>query len=371
MKKALVSVINDLATDQRVHKACIALQKSGFEVLLVGRMKKHSPPLEDRSYPCRRMKLIFEKGPLFYAEFNFRLFWLLLFSRVDLLLSNDLDTLLPNFMVAKLRRKKILFDSHEYFTGTPELAERPLIRAIWKGIERMTLPFLPEMITVNASIAGLFSQEYKIKTHVIRNIPPLFKPSIYRTKKELGLPENHKILIMQGSGINVDRGAEELVLAMEFLHETLLLIVGGGDVVERLKQMVNDKSLENKVKFLPRMAYNEMMQYTQHADIGLSLDKNNNINYRFSLPNKLFDYLHAGIAVLASPLPELKKIIDEYQVGTYINDYDPKNIAAVIESMLSDTTKLSSWKSNALAAATTLCWENEEPKLLAIYERYC
>lgn len=370
MKKAVVSVINDLVTDQRVHKACVALQKAGFEVVLIGRKKKNSPALSCRPYTCHRMKLLFERGPLFYAEFNLRLFWMLLFTKCHLFLSNDLDTLLPNFLAAKLKKAKLLFDSHEYFTGTPELAERPLIRNIWKSIERLILPRLPEMITVNESIANLFFNEYGIKAHIIRNIPPLYRPEIRKNKRELGLSEDARILILQGSGINVDRGAEELVLAMEYLHNVQLLIIGGGDVIENLKQIVKDKNLDEKVIFLPRMAYSEMMQYTQQADIGVSIDKDTNINYRFSLPNKLFDYLHAGLATLTSQLPELQKITEKHQTGAYINDYEPKNIAAVIDDMLSNNLRLSSWKSNALVASIELCWENEEPKLLSIYERY-
>lgn len=371
LKKAIVSVINDLATDQRVHKSCLALQKTGFEVLLIGRVLASSPAMPARSYRFHRMKLLFSKGPLFYAEYNLRLFLFLLFRKADVLLSNDLDTLLANYLVSKLKSSKLIFDSHEYFTETPELVGRKKVQYIWKSIERWIVPQLKEMITVNASIADLFATEYGIKVHVIRNIPPRYIPHKTLNRKELQLPEDKKILILQGAGINVDRGAEELVEAMAFLPNCFLLIIGGGDVLLTLQHAVERLQLQDRLRFLSRMPYLEMMQYTQCADLGLTLDKDSNLNYRFSLPNKLFDYLHAGVPVLASPLPEIKKIIDTYQIGTFIVNHQPQTLAKNISDALGNALQMENWRANCNKASLELCWENEERKLLKIYADYC
>lgn len=370
LKKAIVSVINDLVTDQRVHKSCLALRKSGFEVLLVGRQMHKSPVLPARPYACRRMKLIFEKGPLFYAEFNLRLFFFLLLKRADLYLSNDLDTLLPNFLISRLKRKPLVFDSHEYFTGTPELADRPFVRKIWKAIETFIVPRLTEMITVNDSIAGLFYDEYGIKAKVIRNIPQRFQPFEKPDRSELSMPENNKILVLQGSGINIQRGAEEMVQAMAFLPGFHLLIIGGGDVIDQLHKLSESLGISERVQFLPRMQYAEMMAYTINADLGITLDKATNINYRFSLPNKLFDYIQAGIPVLASPLPEIKKIIEAYDIGSFIVNHKPENIANAIKDAFSNVERFEKWKINTKRAAKELSWEKEEKILLNIYGQY-
>lgn len=368
-KIAIVSVINDLVTDQRVHKSCMVLQQAGFEVLLVGRKQRKSPPMDSRPYQTKRMRLIFEKGPCFYAFFNLRLFLFLLFHKADFLLSNDLDTLLPNYLISKIKRIPILYDSHEYFTETPELVNRKFVQSVWKKIEASILPHLKEMITVNESIANLFGEKYHIQVHVIRNIPMRADTLSKGGRETLHLPLDKHLLVLQGSGINVHRGAEELVEAMHFLDDSLLMIIGGGDVLPILKQKVQLLNLQN-VLFLPRMPYSEMMDYTCCAELGFSLDKDTNLNYRFSLPNKLFDYIQANVPVIASHLPEIEKVIKKYDIGDFIEDHQPEHIASSVRNALDNRERYQNWKRNLSHAAEELCWEKESLHLLEIYKRY-
>ena len=370
LKRVIVSVINDLVTDQRVNKSCLTLQKAGFDVLLVGRRQRKSPPMDERPYKSHRMKLLFEKGPFFYAEFNIRLFIFLLFHRCNCLLSNDLDTLLPNFWISKLKRIPLIYDSHEYFTEVPELVSRPKVQRIWKRIEEYVVPKLPEMITVCQSIAELFHEKYGIKVHVIRNIPMRKMLPAPASREEVGLDPNKHILVLQGSGINIHRGSEELVDATAYLDDCQLVIIGGGDVLPILKEKVKANNWDDRVKFFPRMPYQKMMAITQLAELGFTLDKDTNLNYRFSLPNKLFDYIQAGVPIVASHLTEIERIITHYNIGTFIENHDPKTIALTIKNTLNDEKSLELWKNNLNVAAQELCWENEQQTLLSIYSHY-
>ncbi|MCK5639071.1 MAG: glycosyl transferase group 1, partial [Flavobacteriaceae bacterium] len=141
MQRIIISVTNDLATDQRVKKASNTIQDMGFEVLLIGRKLPNSLPVS-RNYKTIRMKLLFKKGFLFYTEYNLRLFFKLLSLKKDVLLANDLDTLLPNFLISKIYSKKLVYDSHELFTEVPELVSRPKIRNVWLKIEEFIFPKL-------------------------------------------------------------------------------------------------------------------------------------------------------------------------------------------------------------------------------------
>lgn len=370
MKRVIVSVINDLVTDQRVNKSCLTLQQMGYEVLLVGRKQRKSPPMDERPYHTKRMKLLFEKGPLFYAEYNTRLFFYLLFHKANLLLSNDLDTALPNYFISKLKGIRMIYDSHEYFTETPELVGRPRVQRVWKYIEGFVVPRLKEMITVCDSIAELFEEKYKVKCHVIRNIPPRKTLPSQGDKRSLDLPEDKHLLVLQGSGINIQRGAEELVEAMRYLDDCFLMVIGDGDVLPTLKQMTADLHIDDRVRFLPRMPYAEMMAYTQLAELGFVLDKDTNLNYRFCLPNKLFDFIQAGVPVVASNLVEVGKIIKKYDIGLFIPDHDPQSIAATIRQGLDDQEARLRWKQGLAQAAQDLCWENEQKTLIEIYKHY-
>jgi glycosyltransferase involved in cell wall biosynthesis len=371
-QRILISVTSDLSTDQRVNRTATTLKEAGYRVLVIGRVLKTSTEVSPKRYRTLRFRLWVEKGPMFYALYNIRLFWFLLWHHADILVSNDLDTLPANFLAAKLKKIPLVYDSHEYFTGVPELLNRPKVQRIWKKIESYCLPKVNYAITVNESIARLFKDEYNKDFNVIRNVPLITKPFLgerENLRRELGLPIAKNILILQGAGINIDRGAEELVEAMQYIPDYLLLIVGGGDVIADLKKIVNEKNLKGCVLFVPKQPVEILRKYTAASNLGITLDKANNINYKLSLPNKLFDYIHAGIPVLSSDLPELKNIIVGYNIGKICPDHDPKNISKLIDEMFSSDDQIKKWEANTAIAAKELNWDKEKERLLSIFKK--
>ena len=365
-KIAFVSVINDLVTDNRVNKTCMTLIECGYDVVLVGRKLSNSLPIPNWTFKTIRLKMIFKKGPAFYFFFNFRLFFVGLINKTDLFYANDLDTLAPMFLLSKLKKKPLIYDSHELFCEVPELKASRIKKSIWQKLEGYIIPKLKTCITVNDSIAKIYEAKYNVPFYIIRNISDFDQSFIPKSRVQLSLPEDKKIILLQGAGINVDRGAEELIDAMEFVQNAVLYIIGSGDVWENLKQKVLfNKSIQNKVVLINKLPKSELINYTFNADIGLSIDKNTNLNYLYSLPNKIFDYIQAEIPILASRLPEIENIILQYKIGDFIDDHNPKTIANKLNEMLY-SQQLSSYKKYLAIAKKEITWKSEKEKLLTI-----
>lgn len=362
-QRVIVSVSNDLATDQRVSRTCGTLQKMGFDVLLVGRKLPKSLPIA-RDYQVKRFHLLFRKKAFFYAELNLRLFFYLLFKKADLLLANDIDTALANHAIQKIKRIPLIIDCHEYFCGVPELVGRERTIRIWKHIEKISLAQASHVITVNNAIADLLHQEYRIDVHVVRNVP-----NRRMIQDDVHLHFDHPFIIYQGA-VNVDRGIEEMVEAMQYLPDYQFLIAGKGDILKSLKQHAATLDWKERIHFVGDIPPEQLHAYTRQAVLGVSLEKDTCINYHFCLPNKLFDYIHAGIPVLVSDLPEMKHIVEQYKVGECIHSHDPKALAQKINALLSDNAQLTVYKEHTHKAAEELCWESESHVLEKIVEPY-
>ena len=393
VKRAIVCVTNDLTTDQRVDRTCMTLQEIGYSVMLIGRELKLSLPLASRTYAIYRMRLCFNKGPFFYANYNLRLFFYLLTHKSTLIVSNDLDTLLASYLaykiktflplslrrggrgvrssrgggrgVGKTRGVRHLHDCHEYFRGVPELVGRNTTTRIWKWIEGLIFPTLKLVTAVNTSVAKIYQEEYGNEIVVIRNVP--FRRSWEKdrviSKESLGIAPHQQVILYQGA-VNIDRGLEEVIQAMKFIRsDARLVIAGTGDIVEELQAFVKAEKVPGKVLFTGQIPFQELYRYTLMADIGLSIEKDVSMNYHYALPNKFLDYIQAHVPVLISPFPEMKAILDNYFIGEVLETHDPKHIADKIDGMLLNESRLDLYRENLHRAAKELCWENEAPKL--------
>jgi glycosyltransferase involved in cell wall biosynthesis len=378
-KQIIVTVITDLVTDARVHKVCQTLLQNGYQVLLIGTCNRRSKPLIQRDYHTDRIKMWFRKSALFYAEFNIRLFFRLFRTRASIYLGNDLDTMPATMLIARIKKKPLVYDSHEYFLGMAGMDEKPFRRSIWKFIESRVLARLDYMYTVSDSIHNLYRKSYHKKLYVVRNLPlrnpPYTDPSpdedAWIGSLDRQIPVGKHLLIFQGAGINESRGAEELVSCMTYLDpgEYHLMIIGGGDVMKKLKNIMDENQLNEKITLIPKVPFAVLNHFTKKAGLGLSIDKPSVINHKYSLPNKLFEYLHAGVPVLASRLIEQEKIINHYEVGDFIDDHQPEHIARKIKEIFADPVKLNRWKKNTDRVREELNWENESKIITDIFKQ--
>jgi len=344
-----------------------SVSRLNCDITIVGRKRGECCSTDSVPFKTKRFRMLFSRGFLFYKFFNLRLFFYLLFHKSELLVSNDLDTLLPNFLVSRLKSLPLVYDSHEYFTGVPEIQNRPFVKWVWKSIEKMIFPHLKRVITVCNSIADQYHNEYGIRPVVIRNCSR--KSDMIRpySREELGINKDHLLIILQGTGINIDRGGEELIEAVRQTENISLLVAGSGDVVPQLKIIVSKHTLDDRIKFVPKTSWEKMMRYTKSADIGASLDKNTNMNYRFILPNKLFDYLSAGIPVIASDLIEVNNIVSENNCGIIIPSVTVENISSALKHLLGNNDQLAALKRNASLASQKLNWDIESEKVTELY----
>ena len=364
-KRIAVLVSNDLNHDQRVLKTCATLEAEGWTPVLIGRQMPESKPL-NVPFEARRLQLPFRRGAGFYAALQIGLLRALFRTDINAIWANDLDTLLPAFLVARAKRLPLVYDSHEYFTEAAGLTGRPLQRGVWLMVERAIFPRLKAVITVNEGIADAYHERYPHarggRPFVVRNMPRKRSeptPSSTNWKERLGVPANAPLLIMQGAYLDKDRGVVQAVNALSEQPSWHLVVVGAGEEWEWARNQA--EKFNGRLVVLPKMTFDELCSLTASADVGLSLDQGVHGNYLMSLPNKLFDYIHAGIPVVATPMPEVARVVDSWKIGAVVKDSTPAGIAAGVAAVLAHPRD--HWKAQCDQAASALHWGVEEEQI--------
>lgn len=291
---------------------------------------------------------------------------LLFMQKPDLLISNDLDTLLANYVAARIRNVPLYYDSHEYFTEVPELEGRNVTKRLWLRIEGRIVPKLKYASTVSNSIAAVYQEKYGTDFMVIKNVSRFRKPANDPTFHDR-YSSRYKI-IYQGA-LNIGRGLELMIQSMRKIPDSMFLIAGDGDIREELQQLVRQNKLTDKVVFLGKIPPETLHKITSQCDLGLSIEEDVGLNYRFALPNKIFDYIQSRIPVLCSDLPEMRGLIEKYDIGEVIDDRKPEALAVQVQEILHNTGKRQKWMEKLELAASELCWEHEEVKLLKLIEQ--
>lgn len=364
--RIISSVINNYLGDQRVQKQIRSLQKFGFETEVIATDLRGNPKL-NFDYPVQIIRLSNQDGMRMYLEFNRKLFIRLMktVKKGDVLIANDVDSLLPNYLVSKIKKVPIVFDSHEIFSELPSLTGRKLRKKIWKILESSLVPKMKYFYTVSEGYADWFENEYGNRPEIIMNVPQIQTETHHLLDIELPkTKENEKILIYQGA-INISRGIDKMILAMEQIENAQLWIIGNGPKKEDYQKLTSEKKLDSKVRFIGAVSPDQLKLITPKADLGFSLEEDLGISYRYALPNKIFDYIHAGVPVLGTNLPDIKRTIENHKIGRTISDHTPGHIAKIANEMLAEGKEI--YFENLKKATLVFNWANEEKKLEKIF----
>jgi len=362
--KVVFTVTNDLGYDQRMHRICTTLSEHGHQVILVGRELPDSKPLKERPFVQFRLRCHFRKGFPFYAEYNISLFFFLLFlKKWDVVGTVDLDTMPAGYFASLLRRKKRVYDAHEYFTEVPEVVDRKWVKHFWELVARLFIPRYQYAYTVGPSLAAIMSERYGISFGVVRNVPNV-RASVIRSA-----PQPPSVILYQGA-LNEGRGIEALLRAMTLLDDKYrLLLVGEGDLSEKLRELAQALDLKDKVQFMGYIEPAELKNITSAAWLGVNLLENRGLSYYYSLANKFFDFVQAGVPVLTMNFPEYRDLNKAHEVAVLLETPEPGAIAAAVESLANDPSTYTRLREACVRAAQEWNWENESQKLLSIFNR--
>jgi glycosyltransferase involved in cell wall biosynthesis len=361
LKRIIFTVTNDLTYDQRMQRICTSLAKSGYDVILLGRKLKNSALIQPQLFKQKRIRCFFEKGFSFYAEYNLRIFFWLLFRKTDIICAIDLDTILPCYFVSLIRNKKRVYDAHELFTEQKEIVTRRTVHKFWLWVERFAVPKFKRGYTVNNFIAEELKRRYGVDYSVVRNLPVLTNVSPVSTGKD------EKFIIYQGA-VNEGRSFETLIPAMKHV-DVKLKIYGKGNLFEQVKQLIKDHHVEKKAELMGYVLPGELKQITSEAYAAVMLFEPTGLNQYYSLSNRFFDYIMAAVPQVCVNYPEYKMINDEFSIALMIDDTKEETIAAALNKLLEDENLHEQLSGNCVIARERLNWEHEEKKLLGFYER--
>ena len=426
MKRVGMFVWNHFTNDARVLRECTALSKNGYDVELICIDDPNDPsvkPYEEfnehfrvyrmKRYPTTLLLLQklyrFAVGnrwpliPLFiiWAFFVYLLPWvvipltviliLLLKTKVrvlwirgalilrmiikgykgnyDIYHSNDLNTLPQGWVSAKWRFKKkpLIYDSHEVQTS------RTGYDSPWyKRFEQFFIKRIDAMMVENHTRAKYNEELYGFYPHVLHNYPSLNIQQVddkVDLHKMLDLPPDEKILLYQG-GIQTGRGLENLIEAYPKFKEGTLVFIGDGKIKEKLQQMVKEKGLEDGIRFIPKVPVKELPKYTKNAYLGFQVLNNVCFNHWSASSNKLFEYIMNEVPVVAANFPEIKKVVEESEIGVTIDPHDPEEIANGVNYLLDHPEKRDYFSKNCKKARKKYNWEKEQENLLEVYRKF-
>jgi len=285
-------------------------------------------------------------------------------TRADVYHAHDLNTLLMAWTASRLRRKPLVYDTHEVATDRADMKFR-----WWAALlERALIHRADRVICTNQTRADFTQKLYDIPPPVIlRNLPAYVEPQPSTLMHErLGIPADAKIVLYQG-GIQPERGLEQLIEAVPEIEGGAVVFLGSGRSKPKLVARAAELGLEGRVFFHPAVPVDELPSWTPCAYLGLQILQNTCFNHYSSLSNKLLEYMMAGVPVITNDLPEMRRVIEETGAGMIIGASDPHEIAKAVNVVLADPALREQMAEKARQSRRRYSWEQEEAKLVELY----
>jgi glycosyltransferase involved in cell wall biosynthesis len=366
--RLVLAVTTDLSYDQRMQRICTSLAQAGYEVLLIGWQRPASVPLGPQPYQQHRLRGWFQHGKLFYLEYNLRLAVFLLSQRAAAWACADLDAALPTWLRARLGGQPFVYDAHELFTEVPEVVARPRVQRLWQWVEDFIVPRARLRYTVGPALASLFEARHPgCAFGVVRNVPVAQSTG---GASPVLLAHEQPVLLYQGA-LNVGRGLAELLAAMPEVPARLV-ICGEGDCSAALRAQAAQLGLlaSGKVEFRGYVLPADLRKLTAQATVGIMLLENVGLSYYYSLANKFFDYVQAGIPQLCIDFPEYRALNAQYEVAELVPELLPTTLATALARLLpggQPGARYQQLAANCRLARQQWNWQQEEQTLVRLY----
>jgi len=364
-KKVLITFLGNLNYDTRCKNLYDTLEANNYEVEFIG-----FDWLTKEFSESRGNISIFKlnKGFLsisFYLKFIWNLKVKLITTKASIIFAEDIYTLPFAIIFGKLKRAKVFYDSRELFSYLAGLKDKKFKQLFWKWTEKLFIKKADYVIATGQMDSEFLKQEYALDNIILlRNLPRYYKPDVnVNLRSQLGISEEKKILLYQGMLLK-GRGIENIFSILKEIPECAFAIAGGGELESYYKKLTEQMNLSDQVFFLGKFTQEDLPKVTSSADIGVALIENLSKSYYYALPNKLFEYIMAEVPVIVSNLPQMKEVVEKYDIGFAIEIENKEDLIFAIKKLTEDINLRSSKKHNCLIASQELNWEKEVNGLL-------
>lgn len=358
-KKVIITFLGNIDYDTRCNNLFNTLDSQGFDVEFIG----FDWLTENfKSVKGKRTVYKLSKKPIsifFYIKFYSTLKLHLLSKKFDIIFAEDLYCLPVCVVVAKMKKAKVIYDCRELFGFLAGLKNKKLVQKFWSIIEKLFINKANLVLTTGEMDSEFIRNHYQITNDlVIRNLPLYRKTdSPFDYYSALKIEKSKKVLLYQGVVLH-GRGLKMIFDFLQTTNDFVLVVAGGGEMLSFYRDLAEKLHISEKVFFIGKIPQEKLISYTTGAFIGLALIENISLSYYYALPNKLFEYIMAEIPVIATDLPQMKKIIDEFKVGLTIKENDIEQIKQSLYKLKDDESYYNQLKYNCRIASQTLNWEN-------------